>query len=206
MSTAKLNAVGFRWVDELSDFRFDIRYRPGKINVDANTLSRCPLDIAIYVTECTKQLPREAVAATWEGCGTGKREDVAWVVAMALTQGEQLEPSSREVLPPIDLADLQNAQRTDPEISVILNMKETNKTPTDELKHGMRGTVKKIMHEWTKFHIKDGGLYRKTAERHQLVLPASFKSLVLKHLHDDMGHVGTERETTILLALHAARD
>lgn len=160
------------------------------------------------MTECTKQLHREAVAATWESCGTGKREDVAWVAAMALTQGEQLEPSSREVLPPIDLADLQNAERTDPEISVILNMKETNKTPTDELKRGMRGTVKKIMHEWAKFHIKDGGLYRKTAERHQLVLPASFKPLVLKHLHDDMDHVGTERvlETTILLALHEARD
>lgn len=27
MSTAKLNAVGFRWVGELSDFRFDIKYR-----------------------------------------------------------------------------------------------------------------------------------------------------------------------------------
>lgn len=88
---------------------------------------------------------------------------------------------------------VQNAQITDPEISVILNMKETNKTPTDELKRGMRGTVKKMMHEWTKFHIKDGVLCRKTAERHQLVLPASFKPLVLKHLHDNMGHVGTER-------------
>ena len=26
MRTAKLNVVGFRWVGELSDFRFDIRY------------------------------------------------------------------------------------------------------------------------------------------------------------------------------------
>lgn len=33
MSTAKLNAVGHRWVVELSDFRFDIRYRPGKSKV-----------------------------------------------------------------------------------------------------------------------------------------------------------------------------
>uniref|UniRef100_A0A672H4E2 Gypsy retrotransposon integrase-like protein 1 n=1 Tax=Salarias fasciatus TaxID=181472 RepID=A0A672H4E2_SALFA len=193
MSTAKLNAVGFRWVGELSDFRFDIRYRPGKINVDADTLSRCPLDIATYVKECTKQLPREAVTATWEGCGVGKHGDVAWVAAMTLTLGEQLEPASGEVLPSIDPIDLQNAQRSDPDISIILKMKETNETPTDDLKRRMRGTVKKMMHEWAKLHIEDGVLYRKTAERHQLVLPASFKSLVLKHLHDDMGHVGTER-------------
>jgi len=40
MGTAKLNAVGHRWVGELSDFRFDVKYRPGKVNIDADTLSR----------------------------------------------------------------------------------------------------------------------------------------------------------------------
>lgn len=48
MSTAKLNAVGHRWVGELSDFQFDIRYRPGKSNVDADSLSRLPLDMGKY--------------------------------------------------------------------------------------------------------------------------------------------------------------
>ncbi len=32
MSTAKLNAVGHRWVGELSDFQFDIKYWPGTIS------------------------------------------------------------------------------------------------------------------------------------------------------------------------------
>lgn len=94
---------------------------------------------------------------------------------------------------PIDLAELQNAQRTDPVIGEILKMKESNKTLTDDMKRSVRGTGKKMMHEWTRLHIENGVLYRKTAERRQLVLPASFKPLVLKHLHDDMGHVGTER-------------
>lgn len=57
MSTAKLNAVGFRWVGELSDFRFDIWYRPGKGNVDADTLSRCPLDMSLSVhRSCLEKL------------------------------------------------------------------------------------------------------------------------------------------------------
>lgn len=47
MSTAKLNAVGHRWVGELTDFR----YRPGKSNVDADTLSQLSLNIDRYVAE-----------------------------------------------------------------------------------------------------------------------------------------------------------
>lgn len=64
MSTAKLNAVGHRWVGELSDFRFDIKYRPGKVNIDADTLSLLPLDM--YVAQCTAELSGEAVRATWQ--------------------------------------------------------------------------------------------------------------------------------------------
>lgn len=45
LSTARLNATGHRWVGELSDFHFDIRYRPGKSNADADTLSRCPVNL-----------------------------------------------------------------------------------------------------------------------------------------------------------------
>ncbi|KAK2908370.1 hypothetical protein Q8A73_009443 [Channa argus] len=104
MSTAKLNAVGFRWVGELSDFRFDIRYRPGKVNVDADTLSRCPLDINKYMKECTEQLVGEAVTTTWEGCRASKNQDVAWIAALTISQGDQLEASSRDVLLPMDPA------------------------------------------------------------------------------------------------------
>lgn len=43
MGTAKLNAVGHRWVGELSDFQFSIKNRPGKTNINADTLSGVPL-------------------------------------------------------------------------------------------------------------------------------------------------------------------
>ena len=38
-STAKLNATGHRWVAELADFNFDIKYHLGKLNQVADTLS-----------------------------------------------------------------------------------------------------------------------------------------------------------------------
>ena len=36
LTTAKLNATGHRWVAELADFRFTIKYRPGHSNSDAD--------------------------------------------------------------------------------------------------------------------------------------------------------------------------
>ena len=42
LSTARLNAVGHRWVGELADFYFNIEYRPGKMNTDADTVQVLP--------------------------------------------------------------------------------------------------------------------------------------------------------------------
>lgn len=39
LSTAKLDTTGLRWVGELANFNFEIKYRPGKVNIDANSLS-----------------------------------------------------------------------------------------------------------------------------------------------------------------------
>ena len=48
LSSAKLNATGQRWVNELADFNINIRYKPGRNNTDADALSRFPEDIKEY--------------------------------------------------------------------------------------------------------------------------------------------------------------
>ena len=63
LTTAKLNAVGQRWVNELADFNFEIKYKPGKENVDADYLSRRPRDIKQHCTETVPQLVTGAVQA-----------------------------------------------------------------------------------------------------------------------------------------------
>ena len=51
LTTAKLDATGHRWLAALSTFNFDIKYRPGKNNTDADALSRLP---AVHDSEgCT---------------------------------------------------------------------------------------------------------------------------------------------------------
>ena len=39
LTTPRLNATSQRWVANLADFNFDIQYRPGKQNQDADALS-----------------------------------------------------------------------------------------------------------------------------------------------------------------------
>ena len=42
LTTAKLDAMGQRWVDSLGNYNFKIFYRSGKLNVEANALLRIP--------------------------------------------------------------------------------------------------------------------------------------------------------------------
>lgn len=45
---------------------------------------------------------------------------------------------------------------------------------------------------------EDGVLHRKTVPRMQLVRPEIYKSTVLRQLHDEMGHQGVERTTSLV--------
>ena len=44
MSTAKLNATGMRWVSELADFNFKVKYKPGKTRQDCDYLLQNPVE------------------------------------------------------------------------------------------------------------------------------------------------------------------
>lgn len=67
LSTAKRNATGHRWVGELSEFDFSIKNRPGKSNADADGLSRMPLDINAFMTQCTEEVGQEVISVAVQG-------------------------------------------------------------------------------------------------------------------------------------------
>ena len=41
-TSAKLDAVGHRWMAELGTYNFGVSYKPGRLNSGADVLSRCP--------------------------------------------------------------------------------------------------------------------------------------------------------------------
>jgi hypothetical protein len=68
LTSAKLNAVGMRWVNELADYQFTIHYRRGVENVDADYLSRRSLDVADLKALCTEKVGKESLSSVWSNC------------------------------------------------------------------------------------------------------------------------------------------
>ena len=56
LTKAKLNTSGHRWVSDLADFLFTVKYIPGHSNKDSDALSRMPVDIASYDKLCIESL------------------------------------------------------------------------------------------------------------------------------------------------------
>ena len=67
METHKLKAYSERWISELAEFNFTIRYRPGILNKDADCLSRLLLDIDAYMGTCSEEVKPDAFRAIMAG-------------------------------------------------------------------------------------------------------------------------------------------
>lgn len=192
LSTARLNAVGHRWVGELADFHFDIKYRPGKMNTDADTLSRYPLKLQDGMKDHTETMSPEVVSAVWQGSKALQEGDVPWVAAL------QLEGGSAEVVPSASISsvpseNIRAAQQEESAISEVVSLKLQNWIPDKMDKRNMRKETRRLLYEWNKLEVDDGILYRRTEQHRQLVLPEKWKPIVFKTLHNDMGHVGAEK-------------
>ena len=72
LTTPKLNATAQRWSAELADFTFDIRYRPGKANLDADVLSRFPVE-----SEYTMKIDQKELKACFG------RPTATWISSLA---------------------------------------------------------------------------------------------------------------------------
>ena len=197
LSTAKLNSTGHRWVSELADYNFDIKYRPGKVNKDADTLSRLPLDINQYIPNCTQETSQEVISATLSGIIALQNGGTAWITAVSdrtetlNIDSDLLDFSKYDKIEPRVILE---SQKRDPSIGrVLANKLDGRKPAAYEICKELPYT-RKLLREWPKLEVgKDGLLKIKCGEYIQLVLPKKFYSLVYKKLHQEMGHLGAER-------------
>ncbi|KAL1252085.1 hypothetical protein QQF64_019881 [Cirrhinus molitorella] len=203
MSSAKLDATGQQWVSHLSIYDFDIQYRRGQDNSNADALSRMSnQEVAEALQSCPQQVRtgHEEAQTTQEPEGMSG-EDTAG--AEEPESGQPLEPSEvyvdvgMETLPSMTTQELRSEQKEDLS-SVPYSFKSRNHKPShsERMKVGNSGGL--LLKEWRRLVIKNGILYRSVRGCHkgvveQLILPERLRETVKTALHNDSGHLGFER-------------
>ena len=200
LTSAKLNATGLRWVGDLADFNFTIRYRPGKANVDADTLSRMPPDINSYMETCTETTSQDVLQAVVSSVKLQEQGKVNWVSALT-SDSALLSSDTPEVdgsrMPKIDI---KQAQINDKTVGRVRHLIQCGQRPTTSERKKETLDTQLLLHEWERLFLdKKGILRRNKGPVSQVVLPKKFHLLVYRELHENMGHLGVDR------TLHLAR-
>ena len=201
-TTAKLNATGYRWIAEMTDFDFDIKYHPGARNTVADTLSRMPMAVQQLDQRYEVKTSQSEVDATLVGATSVNAVDTAWISSVTDSLSVIEESSLRDTSGKrLTTADLRVAQQSDLDISRVVDLKRRGQRPSRYRLRNETRMTRALLKEWTKLEIgTDGLLRRRTTNYFQLVLPTTKRSLVYRELHQEMGHLGADR------VIHLARE
>ena len=125
LTTAKLNA-------ELADFRFNLKYRPGRSNGDGGALSRMPLDFTSYMERYTESISPNLINATITGVVAQGEGSATWVSAVSHDEAvlglDEVTLGAGQT--PIHSNLLLQPQRQDKAIGRVLALKSAGKRPS----------------------------------------------------------------------------
>jgi hypothetical protein len=190
-TSAKLDATGHRWIAALGAYNFQIKYRSGKQNSDADGLSRIPL----CSTDGTyKQVSQESVKAICQN------QEIGYVdtICMSASMVDSLEIDSLDDVE--NPTDWRKHQMDDPIIKCFLRAVTNKQKPKLSEIPSIEG--KNFLKELNHLVVRRGVLYRhiiqEGEDRYQLVLPKAFRNMALKGAHNDLGHLGRDRGVSVL--------
>ncbi len=187
MQSTKLNANGQRWVSELSEHNFTVKYRPGVINRDADCLSRIPLNIEKYEGLCREEFDPDAFRALVAGVSVQGKDEEAWLVNTCMVDvvvPEFLDEGK------ITLETIKTAQDED---KVITKVKKLLKVPPRDWGK-VEPAVRELLHHKKKLVVDESGILRRgSGSSSRVVWPESLRPLIYKWFHADMGHLGASR-------------
>ncbi|XP_060780518.1 uncharacterized protein LOC132888512 [Neoarius graeffei] len=187
LHSAKLGATEHRWAAQLAAFNFEIKYRSGRSNKNADALSRQ------YMS----------------GASLGEYVLPGTVVPTALQQLpvlplESVTQCSMSVFPQRSAQEIQFLQEADPVLGSLLMFWRRGTLPTPEERLVASKRVLGFVRQWSRLVEQEGVLYRRVfrldgkEEFLQVLLPATLQGEVLQQLHQDHGHQGVERTAELV--------
>lgn len=205
LSTAKLNEVGHRWLAALSTYEFDVQYRPGHHNIDADLLSRnmpgADGDGWMTIPPSGVKTICQKVCVPETDCSTpvyvAQLGASSHCVPDVYACPTHMELKSLELL---SKASLKSAQAKDEAIGPAIKALKNGCWPNEA---SLSPEVTRLKREAGKLSMKDGLLNRYSKRSSgetvgQMVLPKEFREMVIRDMHDDLGHLGQERTVDLL--------
>ncbi|XP_065325766.1 uncharacterized protein LOC135932296 [Pelmatolapia mariae] len=170
LSSAKLGATEQRWAAQLASFDFDLKYRSGRSNTNADVLSRQhPPDLQ----EIKAMVP-----------GTALPEPLQQALRLGPAEVSQ---AAITVLPHLTTPDLHTLQQVDPVIKEILVFWRRKQRPSFEERQQLSPPALVLLRQWDRLIERDGVLYRQVHRPDgaevvlQLLLPSALIEQVLTH-------------------------
>ena len=220
LETAKFGATEMRWASELQVFNYELKYKPGKNNNNADALSRYPAEkpvgpgdeyvaISASVTAPITPVPDDLVVQSLpllepefnnlDNCADLK--DAAIIVGC--TTAELARTKTPATSTSSGTTSIASAQRNDSDIGPVLHYIQQSLRPTvDERQHLSEGSRALLRHH-RNLQIKDGILVRRILDPARTpkwctVIPSCRRRDVIELAHDKHGHQGQERTLQIL--------
>lgn len=187
LSSAKLGATEQRWAAQLAAFDFEVRYRSGRSNKNADALSR--------------RHPPGSQDLQVMAPGTSIPEPLRQVLKCEKVPASQAAVAA---LPHHAPSDLQALQRADPVLQEVLAFWGQKQRPNPQERKRLSPPALAILRQWARLVERDGVLFRRifrpdgAEEVLQLLLPATLKHEVIAQVHQGHGHQGVERTLELL--------
>ncbi|MEW8338813.1 MAG: ribonuclease H family protein, partial [Candidatus Thiodiazotropha taylori] len=172
LSSAKLDATGHRWLASLGSYNFELSYRSGRANADADGLSRRPPSTVEMFSDVVKAIS-QAYTVKRDACPYAET-----LIVNSKSLPADSTPSESTELKNIDWA---KEQSSDVTLKRVIQLLRTDKCRQKNELMKESPEVCKYVREWQKFSFVDNVLYRNTVIDGEQ-LNSWFYQIVLKTL------------------------
>ena len=205
----KLGAAQIQWLSELALFDFDIKYRSGRLNQAADTLSHHPKPENENLSDCESE-EYETISYTVvcdDLSKVIKGEKLPWEIKRAVQieinqqapDSEKISMNSKmvDVLSRVTPSMMKEAQEEDVDISKMMCYVKYGRKPMHaQIRKIKKRPVWRHLWQFNQLVFSQGLLHRVNeqdgAKYHQLILPIEFRAQAMELLHNQQGHQAME--------------
>lgn len=202
LATANLGAMEQRWAAQLAEFNFEVCYKPGRQNTNADALSRIPWGEEPESEDLGKDFIRlgleEVRASLWPASIHQSQPSVpATVHAVA-----------KKLISCQSWSEIEEEQKRDPLIGPVYRAVERQSPPKPSEQRAMAPEVRRLAKQFERLSLRRGVLFRRIydprdgEEVTQLVVPECMRRRVYEAGHEHGGHFASRSTLELLRREH----